>query len=59
MKWGIWERDGGWKLHVAPCDDNGFLKSGHTLNEYCKCDPDVNEVDQGRVVIVHREEVCV
>lgn len=52
--WGVFETDE--SVHVIPCDNKGFIKQPHLLDDLCICEPELeHEKDMDRYVMIHNE----
>jgi hypothetical protein len=52
--WGVFETDE--SIHVIPCDNKGFIKQPHEVDDLCSCDPDLEQEENAdRYVMIHHE----
>ncbi len=53
MRWGLYGADGepGQDLHVAPCDEEGWLLSSHILDQRCPCRPALVDETKRRLFV--------
>lgn len=44
--WGIFESEeiDNVGLHVIPCDEEGNMQRGHTLEWHCSCGPEISDI---------------
>lgn len=52
--WGVFDLQDLGEVHVAPCDDGGYVTNGHILQTDCPCQPEVE--DQGLSILVIHDE---
>ena len=53
--WGVFETEE--SIHCIPCDENGYLIHGHTVNDFCICYPEVVAIGEDERIILNHNQI--